>query len=115
MTSTQPCKRPSSIDNVATVTRRMHNFCLRFSSKQTSKEKNVARFYQPAKNLRVQLQFIPSKIKILGLINAISESRLQVEKKPTNKNAEVQGTPKFIAIKCMFTTKSMKYFTVDME
>ena len=37
------------------------------------------------------------------------------KKQPTNKNAKVQGTPKFIAIKCMFTTKSMKYFTVDME
>lgn len=45
----------------------------------------------------------------------LNESRMQAEKKPTNINAEVQGTPRFIAIKCMFTTKSMKYFTVNME
>ena len=63
------------------------------------------------------MQFIPwKKKKILGLINVISMSPdCKQKKKTTNKNAEVQGTQKFIAIKCMFTTKSMKYSTVDME
>ena len=40
----------------------------------------------------------------------LNQSRLQVKNKPTNKNAEVQGTPKFIAIKCMFTTKVDEIF-----
>ena len=62
------------------------------------------------------MQFIPWKKKDFGIDQCnFNESRLQAEKKTTNKNAEVQGAQKFIAIKCMFTTKSMKYSTVDME